>query len=152
MDSAIEKTLATILDTIGAAYRGIRRYELAGQVIFSIETDDAKTLIGSHGDAVHALDLIVKKIIEKQAAVAGVEEPLFLVDVNDYRARHIKDLQTKALMMAERARSFAYDVELNPMSSYERLIVHATLAGAPNIKTESQGEGRERRVVIRYTA
>ena len=54
-------------------------------------------------------------------------------------------------MMAERARSFQYDVELSPMSAYERLIVHTTLQGAPQVKTESQGEGRNRRVVIRYT-
>ena len=67
-------------------------------------------------------------------------------------AQNIKDLQSKALMMAERARSFQYDVELSPMSAYERLIVHTTLQGTPNVKTESQGEGRNRRVVIRYAA
>ncbi len=77
---------------------------------------------------------------------------MFLVDVNDYRTKQIKDLQAKALMMAERARSFQYDVELSPMSSYERLIIHTTLQDAPNVKTESQGEGRSRRVVIKYSA
>lgn len=77
---------------------------------------------------------------------------MFLVDVNDYRAKQIKDLESKALMMAERARSFQYDVELSPMSSYERLIIHTTLQGAANVKTESQGEGRNRRVVIKYSA
>jgi spoIIIJ-associated protein len=54
--------------------------------------------------------------------------------------------------MAERARSFQYDVELSPMSAYERLIVHTTLQNAPNVKTESLGEGRNRRVVIKYAA
>ena len=53
-------------------------------------------------------------------------------------------------MMAERARAFQYDVELTPMSAYERLIIHMTLADAPNVKTESLGEGRNRRVVIKY--
>ena len=77
---------------------------------------------------------------------------MFLVDVNDHRARQIRDLQTKAVMMAERARSFQYDVELTPMSAYERLIIHTTLQNAPNVKTESQGEGRNRRVVIKYSA
>jgi spoIIIJ-associated protein len=79
-------------------------------------------------------------------------EPLFLIDVNGYRTQKIKDLQNKALMMAERARSLQYDVELSPMSAYERLIVHTTLQDAPNVKTESQGEGRNRRVVIKYSA
>jgi len=77
---------------------------------------------------------------------------MFLVDVDEYRIRHIKDLQNKAKMMAERARSFQYDVELSPMTAYERLIVHTALQEEPHVKTESQGEGRNRRVVIKYSA
>ena len=55
-------------------------------------------------------------------------------------------------MMAERARSLQYDVELTPMSAYERLIVHTTLQNEPHVKTESQGEGYGRRIVIKYSA
>ena len=123
------------------------------------KAEDPRPLIGVHGDTVHALDYLVKKMVEKKMRPATLNEapsheeaPHFLVDVNDYRTQQIKDLQTKALMMAERARSFQYDVEMSPMSAYERLIVHTTLQGAPNVKTESQGEGRGRRVVIRYVA
>ncbi len=139
---------------MGAPYSKIVRSEIAGQEIFSIETDgDARQLIGAHGDTVHALDLLAKKIYEKRFPTPeGGEGPKFLVDVNEYRTKQIKDLQAKALMMAERARSFQYDVELSPMSAYERLIIHTTLQDAPNVKTESQGEGRNRRVVIKYNA
>lgn len=167
MDSVVEKTLRGLLDTAGFPYTDIVRNEVAGQTVFSVQAEDARTLIGTHGDTVHALDHLVKKIVEKQMP-APVREPSdesaiqeetgsrnelhFLIDVNDYRAKQIKDLQNKALMMAERARSFQYDVELSPMSAYERLIVHTTLQSAPNIKTESQGEGRSRRVVIKYSA
>ncbi|MCR4325711.1 MAG: hypothetical protein NUV59_02795, partial [Patescibacteria group bacterium] len=126
---------------------------------------DPRDLIGPRGDTLHALDHLVKKIYEQmmavQSAPAATEDkmadgkdaraPLFLVDVDEYRSRQIRDLQAKVMMMADRARSFQYDVELSPMSSYERLIVHTTLSGEPNVKTESQGEGRGRRVVIKYT-
>lgn len=167
MDTLVEKALKEILSLLGASYTAIKKEEVAGQMVFSIETDDAKTLIGAHGDTVHALDMLVKKIVEKRFDDAHRKETgstdigplapsrvegLFLVDVNGYRAQKIRDLQTKALMMAERARSFQYDVELEPMSAYERLIVHSSLSGSPNVKTESQGEGRGRRVVIRYVA
>jgi spoIIIJ-associated protein len=158
MDSLVEPVLKEILSTLGVSYKGITRKEIAGQAIFTIESDaDARLLIGAHGDAIHALDTLVKKIVEKKAAAqmppgTPPEEALFLIDVNGYRAQRIQELQTKALMMAERARSFQYDVELEPMTAYERLIVHTTLQDKPNIKTESQGEGRGRRVVIRYTA
>lgn len=146
--------LRSLLDAIGISYSDVTEVDIAGQVVLSVSAPDGKSLIGTHGDTVHALDFLVKRIVEHNRMKSGEagEEPHFLVDVNDYRARQIRDLQTKALMMAERARSFQYDVELSPMSAYERLIVHTTLQNAPNIKTESQGEGRGRRVVIRYAA
>lgn len=151
----VEKILTDLLNTMSAAYTGVSRIDVAGQVVYNISVDDAKTLIGAHGDTVHAIDHLVKKIVEqrlsKREGAQPEEESLFLIDVNEYRSRQIRDLQAKALMIAERARSFQYDVELNPMTAYERLIVHTTLQDAPNVKTESQGEGRNRRVVIRYT-
>lgn len=142
----VESIIKNILAVAGIPFTNVVRDELAGQAIYRIETDDASRLIGSRGDTIHALDLLIKKIVEK----SGIENPLFLVDANDYRTRQIKELQQKALMMAERARSFQYDVELTPMTAYERLIIHTTLADLPDIKTESHGEGRNRRVVIRY--
>lgn len=142
-----------MLGALGASYKGIETLDVAGQKVIAIQTDDARRLIGTHGDTIHAIDLLAKKIMEKRMPQKeGEETPLFLVDVNDYRTKQIKDLQTKALMMAERARSFQYDVELTPMSAYERLIVHTTLQDAPNVRTESLGEGRNRRVVIKYAA
>jgi spoIIIJ-associated protein len=154
MDSSAESILTEFLRALGIPNAKISSETLAGQEIYSIEIDgDARSLIGAHGDTVHAIDTLVKKIYEKRNPPTGdAQGPMFLVDVNGYRSKQIKDLQAKALMMAERARSFQYDVELSPMSSYERLIVHTTLQDAPNIKTESQGEGRNRRVVIKYTA
>jgi spoIIIJ-associated protein len=151
--SEVENILKELLTALGASYTGIVKTDTAGQTIFSIQAEDGRRLIGMHGDTVHSIDMLVKKILEKRMPpAAGAEMPMFLIDVNDYRAKQIRDLQTKALMMAERARSFQYDVELTPMSAYERLIVHTTLQNAPNVKTESQGEGRNRRVVIKYAA
>ncbi len=159
MKADVEAILKGLLESAGALYKDILLVEVAGQKIYMINADDGKVLIGMHGDTIHAIDFLVKKIVEQQTATPDAatersenESMHFLIDVNDYRTRQIRDLQTKALMMAERARSFQYDVELSPMSAYERLIVHTTLQNAPNIKTESQGEGRNRRVVIRYAA
>ena len=153
----VETILKELLAAAGITYLSVERSSVAGQEIFAIRTDDARTLIGAHGDTVYALDFLVKKIYENGLPAPAEGEtaermPMFLVDVNDYRTKQIKDLQAKALMMAERARSFQYDVELSPMSSYERLIIHTTLQDAPHVKTESQGEGRNRRVVIKYAA
>lgn len=157
-----EQIVRELLDALGAQYDGVAVNEIAGQNVIAVTAEDGRALIGARGDTIHALDLLAKKIYEKRfPPKEGGEEPalpdasrggpLFLVDVNDYRSKQIKDLQSKALMLAERARSFQYDVELTPMSAYERLIIHTTLQGAPHVKTESQGEGRNRRVVIKYS-
>ncbi|MEK7526803.1 MAG: R3H domain-containing nucleic acid-binding protein, partial [Patescibacteria group bacterium] len=53
-------------------------------------------------------------------------------------------------IMAERARSFKTNMELEPMSPYERMIIHSALESLPDIKTESVGFGRGRKVVIKY--
>ncbi len=155
MHDEVQGILKGLLNSMGIDYKDISHIEVAGQKVVMITADDSKSLIGSHGDTIHAIDFLVKKIVEKNASSPdrAPEEPHhFLIDVNEFRTRQIRDLETKALMMAERARSFQYDVELNPMSAYERLIVHTALQNAPHVKTESQGEGRGRRVVIRYTA
>jgi spoIIIJ-associated protein len=155
MEHTPETILKELLDAAAIPYKSVTRSEAAGQIIFSIETSsDPRDLIGVRGETLQAVDHIVKKIVEqKRGAPEGAErEEMFLIDVDGYRTKQIKDIQAKALMMAERARSFQYDVELTPMSAYERLIVHTTLQDAPNVKTESQGEGRSRRVVIKYSA
>ncbi len=158
---SVETIIKELLSRLDVPFTGVEHSAIAGQEVYSIQTTAAQALIGVRGETLHALDMLVKKIYEKSlpadatdaalSAQVGERTPMFLIDVNDYRTNQIKELQTKAQMMAERARSFQYDVELSPMSSYERLIVHTTLQGAPNVKTVSQGEGRNRRVVIKYS-
>ena len=53
-------------------------------------------------------------------------------------------------MMAERARFFKKDTELEPMRAFDRKIVHTFLEGRPNVKTESIGLGSTRRIVVKY--
>lgn len=146
----IVSVIEEFLSAAGASYVSVEEHTIAGQTIYNIKTEN-HALIGTYGDTIHALDTLVKKIVEKMSGTVEDEERVqFLVDVNGHRAKHIDDLKAKAIIMAERARSFQYDVELTPMNAYERLIVHTVLQDAPNVKTESRGEGRGRRVVIRY--
>jgi len=171
----VRKIVEELLQSMGYQ-ASVSNSLIGGQTIYSIGgIPNPRDLIGMHGDTIHALDLLVKKIVEqrfdlahrktadsahrkavdnanpKAAGENRAEIPFFLVDIDEYRTRQIKDLQSKAKMMAERARSFQYDVELSPMSAYERLIIHTALQSEPNVKTESQGEGRNRRVVIKYS-
>jgi spoIIIJ-associated protein len=119
--------------------------QFAEQKIVSVTVADGPMLIGTNGDRVRALNTLVRMIAEKK----GVTER-FTVDVNKHQQEEVAKLQHTARELAERARTLKYDVELNPMRPFERMVVHAALSTEPNIKTESIGEGRERRIVIKY--
>ncbi len=145
-DTNVETTITELLKMLEVQHDGVEKKEVAGQIVFTIKTKETRKLIGLNGETLTAVDYIVKKMIEKQ----GETHPHFVVDVDNYRIDHIVEIQQKATIMAERAKSFQYDVEMPPMSAYERLIVHATLQGVPHIKTESQGVGKDRKLVIKY--
>lgn len=118
---------------------------------FIIKTRDSGILIGENGKNFIALNHIIKKIIETKFSNedADAEKIQFSIDINDYQARKIEELKNTARMAAQRVRYFKKDVEMNPMSSYDRRIVHSVLSEYPDITTESSGEGENRRVVIK---
>ena len=115
---------------------------------FVVLTPDSAILIGEHGARLLALNHLVKRMVEKELKDENIS---FLVDVNDYQKRRIDDIRTKAHMLAERARYFKSSVDMDPMSSYERMIVHAEFTEIPDIATESAGSGKDRHVVLKYT-
>ncbi len=136
-----------LLQKLGIEFEDVHTSEIAGHTLFTIRTKDSGVLIGTRGETLHAINHFVKKILEGKTED---ETFRFVVDVNGYHLKHIKMLESQANMLAERARTFKYDIEMSPMSPYDRMIVHAALQGSPSIKTESQGEGQLRHIVIRY--
>ncbi|MBP7832034.1 MAG: hypothetical protein KA028_03410, partial [Candidatus Pacebacteria bacterium] len=75
----------------------------------------------------------------------------FFIDVNDFQKKKFDNIKTVAHMMVERARFFKSSVQVDPMSPFERKIMHAFLAKHPDIKTASEGVGPNRHIVISFT-
>ncbi len=145
------KVIAVIKELVakmGLDLKDVVVSEVAGHTLFTLLSEDSGALIGTGGETLHAFNHVVKKTLE--AGSKGDEPFRFVVDVNGYHLKHIKMLEAQALSLAERARTFKHDVDMSPMSPYDRLIVHASLQGSPSIKTESEGEGKLRHIVIRY--
>lgn len=116
---------------------------------FLIKTNEPNILIGYKGANLSALSHIVKRIVDKK--IANKQENIFFIlDVNNYQGNKIEEIKTSAHMLAERAKYFKSSVEMNPLPSYERMIVHSLFADSRDFETQSQGEGNKRRVVIRY--
>jgi len=118
--------------------------------IFSIQTKDSAILIGNQGETLQAINYILKKIIGQKTQEQ--EQVRFLVDVNGYQERKLIELEKQAELLADRVRAFKHDVELDPMNAYERMVVHALFTNDPHIDTSSFGEGKFRRVVLKYSS
>lgn len=144
----VESTIKNILDLIGISYS--LEFQEGGEVgWFIIKTADAPLLIGDNGKHISALTHLVKKMYENKFAAEDATKHWFLIDINDYNKKRIEEIKDMARMHAQRVRYFKKDIEMRPMNSYERRIVHSILQEYPDISTQSTGEGMERRVVIK---
>jgi spoIIIJ-associated protein len=70
------------------------------------------------------------------------------VDVEHYKSRRERSLIDLARRMADRVRTTAESVSLEPMPPHERRIVHLALRDDPDVVTESFGQAEKRKVVI----
>ena len=116
---------------------------------FLIKSNDSGVLIGANGEHLGALTMVARRLVSKKVGTE-ISPVKFFIDINGYFENNTKELQMKAQIMAGRARSFKTNMELEPMTPYERMIIHSALEEFPDIKTESIGFGRDRKVVIKY--
>lgn len=119
--------------------------------VFSIKSAEFERISLERPELTKDLIYLLKRMFNK-SALPGEELFKCTIDINDMQSKADAHIKTKALNAAEEARSLKTDVTMDPMSSYERMVVHSTLAGSPDISTESVGEGRERKVKVKYLA
>jgi spoIIIJ-associated protein len=71
-----------------------------------------------------------------------------VLDADNYRARREEALTKQAMDLAAQAVEAGQEAELEPLSAYERRIIHNALADHPEVTTYSEGEEPRRRVII----
>ena len=113
-------------------------------IAFDISGDDMGILIGRHGQTLAGLQYIVRLMVSHQTK----EWLPIVIDVEGYKERRYRTLQTLARNMAEQVKVSGTSFTLEPMSAYERRVVHLALADHTNVTTESIGQGESRKVVI----
>jgi spoIIIJ-associated protein len=113
--------------------------------VLEVTTEQGVDLIGIQGERVRAINLLVRMLADKRQITER-----FSIDINGHQKAEIDKLQKMAKEIAQRSRDMKVDVELNPMRPFDRMVVHAALSGEANIKTESTGMGKDRRIVIKY--
>lgn len=110
----------------------------------SIETRDSGILIGYHGENIYALQLILSLIVYKKLG----SWQRIVVDVGDWREKREEQLKRMALAAAQRVKFSGESVVMPYLSAVERRTVHLALAENPDVETRSEGEERERRLII----
>jgi spoIIIJ-associated protein len=132
----------------------LRAAELDAEVVSSVTDDSALievtgegmgVLIGRRGQTLDAVQELTRTAVQHRLK-ARVR---VLVDIEGYRARRQASLADYATAMAERAKARGTEIELEPMSAYERKIVHTAVAEVPGTSSYSEGEEPARKVIIR---
>lgn len=113
--------------------------------LLDVKTEDSGRLIGRQGQTLSDLQYITNRLLFQQDQNA----PKVMVDVGGYRAQAREALVKKAKEAAEKVRRWGDIVELEPLSAFDRRIVHNAIKDDPDIETHSvEVEGTEKKVIL----
>lgn len=110
----------------------------------AINGDDIGNLIGYRGEALYALENILKAISNKDSE----NRVIVRLDIENYKEKRIKTLQDVASKKARIVEKTGKMITLEPMQAYERKIIHSFLQENPKVETRSIGQEPRRRIVI----
>jgi spoIIIJ-associated protein len=134
-----------LLDRMGYNEASIKTEESMGRIKVDVTLPEARELIGEKGTTLIMFEHVLRRIISRRV----VPPPKVDIDINNYKKMREGVLRDFALDIGGRVRADKSIVELDPMPSFDRRIIHLTLANFSDITTESMGEGDSRYVVIK---
>ncbi len=115
-----------------------------GFLKIDINGDDSKTLIGYRGEVLNSLQVILNSIANKDAK----EKTRIILNISNYREKREKSLEELADKLSKTVFRTGKSITLEPMTAYERKIIHNRLQSSDKVKTYSIGEEPYRKVVI----
>ena len=120
-----------------------------GEKIINISGSDAGALIGHHGETMDALQYLANLAANKKSDEDDKRDyTKIVIDVENYRAKRADTLKALARRMAAKVLKYKRKVTLEPMTPYERRIIHSEVQGIKGVTTYSIGADSNRKVVI----
>ncbi len=142
--SAPKEIVEKILGSLGFP-ASVEEKHFDGELTLDVKTDDSGRLIGRQGQTLADLQYITNRILFQQDTSA----PKVTVDVGGYRSQAREALVKKAKDAADKVRRWGDAVELEPLGSFDRRIVHQTLKDDPDVESHSvEVEGTDKKVLI----
>ncbi len=117
----------------------------------TIEGKDASILIGHHGDTLDALQYLSNLASAKKNAEGEKNHSRVTIDIEGYRAKREETLRALARKKAAQALKNNRSVMLEPMTPYERRIIHSEIQTIEGVSTNSIGADNNRKIVIYLT-
>ena len=144
MPAQPKATLEKLLELLGFSAT-VEEHKLEDDLLLDVKTEDSGRLIGRQGQTLSDLQYITNRLLFQQDPQA----PKVMVDVSGYRAQAREALVKKARDAAEKVRRWGDVVELEPMSAFDRRIVHHALKGDPDIETQSvEVDGTDKKAML----
>ncbi len=111
-----------------------------------LDADNNAILIGKNGQTLTDINTVVK------AAASGMfkKRVMTVTDINGYKEDKYAKERAAALRAAKSVQRTKIKASLDPMPNDERKVIHSYLANMPNIRTESEGDGKNRHITIIY--
>ncbi len=142
-----KKYLEDILNGLNLNYTlEVRTLNDGNEIYYSINTQENPLVIGREGRTLDGLQTLLKNLIHNYASEENV---LVSVDCGGYKENRKRQLEILATKMAKEVISTKRQVKLNRLSAFERRIIHTKLAEWKDVVTQSEGEGENRRLVIK---
>ncbi len=112
-----------------------------------LNTENNAILIGKNGQTLQSINTVVRN------ATNSIFKHRFqiLVDINNYKESRYEKLTAMAKRIAKTVQRTKVSATLDPMPNDERKVIHQVLTNYTNIKTESEGEGKDRHLKIVYS-
>lgn len=113
-----------------------------------LNAENNAVLIGKAGSGIQAINTVVKKALQNSFK----EHYTVLVDINNYKAKRYDKCIAMAVRIAKTVQRTKVSATLDPLPNDERKVIHQRLSDMPKIRTESIGQGKDRRLKIIYDA
>ncbi|MCX6892007.1 MAG: KH domain-containing protein [Verrucomicrobia bacterium] len=141
MPAEPQATLQKLLELLGFPST-VEQHPMEDSLLLDVKADDSGRLIGRQGQTLSDLQYITNRLLFQQ----DPSVPKVMLDVSGYRAQAREALVKKAKDAAEKVRRWGDVVELEPLSAFDRRIIHQALRDDPGIETHSvEVEGTEKK-------
>ncbi|MEP6602821.1 MAG: R3H domain-containing nucleic acid-binding protein [Spartobacteria bacterium] len=131
-----KELLDTMLGYLGFVLEIEEMQNEAGNLVLQIYTEESRRVIGRNGETLEAIQFLLNRLLQTRDKDAAK----VIVDCEHYRSMREDEIVQRVRELAERVRLSGRSLQLEPMNSYERRLVHNAFKDDPDVATWSPSD------------